>query len=180
MKCTKCELFYPENAKYCMECGTKLTSPVVELKIPDRFLPVISEYEKLTGNVLTPELKSQFIQFPAVGRLSMNTSERRMASGLKVRVLKANGKYELNLELWADTMYQIENPRSQEHVRVWITSGGSKYHKSQDCKGLSEGQSFARWKGKDTYKPEFVLLRDAAWISDRLPCDVCKPQIWKK
>lgn len=180
MKCSKCEIFYPIQAKYCMECGTKLSSPIEVAKIPERFLPVISEYEKLTGNLLTPDLKTQFIQFPAVGRLSMNTSERRMAAGLKVRVLKSTGKYELNLELWADTMYQIENPRSQEHVRVWITSGGSKYHKSQDCKGLSEGQSFARWKGKDTYKPEFVLLRDAAWISGRQACEVCKPQIWKK
>ena len=180
MKCAKCELFYPERAKYCMECGTELISPVDDLKIPERFLPVISEYEKLTGNSLTPTLKSQFIQFPAVGRLSMNTSERRMVAGLKVRVQKANGKFELNLENWADAMYEIDNPRSQENIRVWITSGGCKYHKPQDCRGLSEGQSFARWKGKDTYKPEFVLLRDAAWISDRRPCDVCKPQIWKK
>lgn len=180
MKCEKCDLFYPKPAKFCMECGTKLVSHVVETKIPERFLPVIADYEKLTGNILSNELRVQFIQFPAVGRLSMNPSERRMAAGRNVRVLKPGGKYELNLENWSDAMYQIENPRNQQGIRVWITSGGSKYHKSQDCRGLSEGQSFARWKGKDTYKPEFVLLRDAAWISDRQPCDVCKPPKWEK
>jgi predicted nucleic acid-binding Zn-ribbon protein len=180
MKCTNCEIFFPESAKFCMECGTKLMAPVLETKIPERFLSVISDFEKLTGNQLTTELRVQFIQFPAVGRLSMNSSERRMAAGRNVRVLKSDGKYELNLENWSDAMYQIENPRSQQGVRVWTTSGGTKYHKTQDCRALSEGQSFARWKGKDTYKPEFVLLRDAAWISYRLPCEVCKPPKWEK
>jgi hypothetical protein len=179
MKCKGCELFYPESAKFCMECGTKLVSSVAEAKISERFLPVISDFEKLTGNVLTNEFRVQFIQFPAVGRLSMNSPERRMAAGLNVRVPKPDGKYELNLEKWSDAMYQIENPRSKQGIRVWITSGGTKYHKSQDCRGLSEGQSFARWKGKDTYKPEFVLLRDAAWISGRPPCDICKPPKWE-
>lgn len=179
MKCKKCELFFPASAKFCMECGTKLVSEVAETNIPERFLPVMSDYERLTGNVLTDELKVKFIEFSAVGRLSMNSSERRMAAGLKVRLLMPDGKFELNLEDWSDAMYQIENPRSKQGIRVWVTSGGSKYHKSQDCRGLSDGQSFARWKGKDTYKPEFVLLRDAAWISGRLPCDICKPPKWE-
>lgn len=149
-----------------------------EHTIPDRFLEVISEYESFTKTKLSQDQKMRFIQHPSVGQLSVNDSKRRTLAAKQV--IKPNGQNTFKLDVfeWAQAMYDVADPKATRSERVWITAGGDRYHKQRDCKGLIDGQSFAIWKGKETYRPQFVLLSDAAWILGKLPCEVCKPEEW--
>ena len=148
--------------------------------IPERFLVVIEEYESFTCTKLTQEQKLRFIEYPQVGQLSVNDAKRRTIAANQVLEPNGDGTFKLDVLDWAKAMYDVEDPIASHSDRVWITSGGAKYHRNRDCKGLTDGQSFARWKGKDTYRPQFISLKDAAWILGKSPCDVCKPDQWIK
>ena len=146
--------------------------------ISNRYLSVIADYEALTNTKLSEPQKLQFIEYPEIGQLSVNASERRVAAAKQILVPNGDGTSKLDVLEWVKAMYETENPQANLTERVWTTPGGVKYHRSRDCKGLVAGQSFASWKGKETYKLEFVTLKDAAWISGKSPCEVCKPEKW--
>jgi len=180
MVCKECNFQLTSSFNYCPECGTKLQLiPVAMQKaIPDRFQAVIAEYELFTNTKLSQEQKMRFIEHPSVGQLSVNDSKRRAVAAKQVLISNGQGSYKLDVFEWARAMYEVADPKASRSARVWITSGGEKYHKERDCKGLVDGQSFAIWKGKETYRPQFVLLSDAAWILGKFPCEVCKPEEW--
>ena len=180
MLCKQCNFQLSSSFKYCPDCGSRVQmSPVAkDVTIPERFQAVIAEYESLTNTKLSQEQKLRFIQHPSVGQLSVNDSKRRVAAAKKVLEPSGQGSFKLDVFEWAKAMYDVSDPKSSRSARVWITSGGDRYHKERDCKGLVDGQSFAVWKGKETYRPQFVLLSDAAWILGKLPCEVCKPEEW--
>jgi hypothetical protein len=182
MHCKGCETEVIPSFKFCPECGTKLevsTSLPVK-KIPERFLPVIDEYESLTHPKLTEEQKLRFIESPPVGKLSVNDPKRRSIAAKQVLSANGDGTFKLDVLEWAKAMYDFEDPQASSNVRVWMTAGGERYHKNRDCKGLIDGQNFASWKGKETYRPQFVSLKEAAWVLGKAPCDVCKPDKWNK
>ena len=156
----------------------QLTPSVNVENISERFQVVIAEYESFTNTKLSQEQKLRFIKHPSVGQLSVNDSRRRAVAAKKVREPNGQGTFKLDVIEWAKAMYDVADPKASRSPRVWITSGGDRYHKERDCKGLIDGQSFAIWKGKETYRPQFVLLSDAAWILGKLPCEVCKPEAW--
>jgi len=168
--------------KYCPECGIK--APIVQalpiLSLPDRFLAVIAEYETLTNTKLPDPQKLRFIEDSSVGILSVNVSERRLTAGKNARIANGNGTYKLDAAQWVDAMYEVEDPKANPTERVWMTAGGERYHTKQDCKALTDGQSFTSWKGKETYKPQFVTLKNAAFVLGKLPCEVCKPKPWSQ
>ncbi len=181
MNCGTCKKLLSPKYKFCPECGTQVVVPVSDpvKRIPERFLSVIAEYEFFTKTKLSESEKLRFIEYPPVGKLSVNASERRVAAAQRVLVPRNDGTFKLDVLEWEKAMYDIDDPQANRIERVWITSGGEKYHKDRDCKALAAGQSFARWKGKDTYKPQYITLRDAAWIMGKIPCEICKPKIWK-
>jgi hypothetical protein len=180
MPCAQCGTQISPDFKYCPECGSKVQSVAALPKksIPERFLVLIDEYEALTCIKLTQEQKLRFIEHPSVGQLSVNDSRRRSIAATQVLIPNGDGTFKLDVFQWAKAMYDVEDPKASHSERVWITSGGEKYHRSRECKGLVDGQSFASWKGKDTYRPQFVSLKDAGWILGKSPCEVCKPERW--
>ena len=91
-----------------------------------------------------------------------------------------DGTYKLDAAQWVNAMYEVEDPKANPTERVWMTAGGERYHTKQDCKALTDGQSFASWKGKETYKPQYVTLKNAAFVLGKLPCEVCKPKPWAR
>ncbi|WP_282697532.1 hypothetical protein [Streptomyces sp. CC208A] len=59
--------------------------------------------------------------------------------------------------------------------RVYVTRGGSVYHRTPHCEGLKDGQRYARWKGHDTHDVESVPRAD---VRARLgACEVCRPDL---
>jgi hypothetical protein len=182
MNCGECGFKVVTTFNFCPECGNKLQTNMqsTNRSIPERYLPVISEYESLTNTKLSELQKLRFIESPPVGQLSVNVSERRVAAAKQVMKSNSDGTFKLDVLEWAKAMYELKDPQANPSVRVWMTSGGDKYHSSRDCKGLVAGQSFASWKGKETYKPQYVPLRDAAWVLGKVPCEVCKPKKWEK
>jgi hypothetical protein len=180
MVCKECNFQLSSSFKFCPQCGTKVQPiPATKVKsIPDRFQDVIAEYESFTNTKLSHEQQMRFIEHPSVGQLSVNDSKRRALAAKRVLKPNGQGSFKLDVFEWARAMYDVADPKSSRSARVWITSGGDKYHKERDCKGLIDGQSFAIWKGKETYRPQFVLLSDAAWILGKHPCEVCKPEEW--
>lgn len=182
MNCGECGFKVVATFNFCPECGNKLQTITqsTNKSIPDRYLPVIFEYESLTKTKLSELQKLRFIESPPVGQLSVNVSERRVAAAKQVMKSNGDGTYNLDVLEWAKAMYELKDPQANPSLRVWMTSGGDKYHSSRDCKGLVAGQSFASWKGKETYKPQYVPLRDAAWVLGKVPCEVCKPKKWEK
>ena len=181
MRCVKCNYELLPSFKFCSECGIKLQTviPSTKKSIPERYLPVIAEYESLTNTKLSELQKLKFIELSPVGQLSVNVSQRRVAAAKLVMESTGDGTYKLDVLEWAKAMYELKDPQANPSVRVWMTSGGDKYHSSRDCKGLVAGQSFASWKGKETYKPQYVPLRNAAWVLGKVPCEVCKPKKWE-
>lgn len=182
MQCGQCKTQMSPSFKYCPECGVKAQSVigVASKPIPERFLVVIEEYESLTCKKLTQEQKLRFIEYPQVGQLSVNESKRRTIAARQVLVPNGDGTFKLDILEWVKALYEVQDPNTSHGDRVWITPGGTKYHRNRDCKGLTDGQSFARWKGKETYRPQFISLKDAAWLLGKTPCDVCKPDQWTK
>jgi len=180
MQCSECSYEVISIFKFCPECGTTLQTKTQSPNkaISNRYLSVIADYEALTNTKLSEPQKLQFIEYPEIGQLSVNASERRVAAAKQILVPNGDGTSKLDVLEWVKAMYETENPQANVTERVWTTPGGVKYHRSRDCKGLVAGQSFASWKGKDTYKLEFVTLKDAAWISGKSPCEVCKPEKW--
>ena len=182
MKCGACSYELVPTFKFCPECGTTLQTNVqqTEKVTPDRFLPVMAEYELFTKTKLSAAQRLQFVADFCVGKLSVNSSQRRVAAAKKVLEDNGDGTFKLDVFEWVQAMYKLKDPQVKSSERVWTTPGGEKYHRSRDCRALLAGQSFASSKGKDTYKPEFLTLRDAAWRLGKTPCDICKPKKWKK
>ena len=96
MQCNQCDTEVFPDYKFCPECGAKLEAiaPIPKKTIPERFLPVIEEYEFFTHTKLTQEQKLRFIESTPVGRLSMNDAKRRSTAAKQV--LSANGDGHLN------------------------------------------------------------------------------------
>lgn len=185
MNCLNCNNENLSSWKYCPHCGvlkqesTPPTKPKLKSSaIPERFLNLAEAYFELTGLKLEGDILENFINHPKAGRLSVIENERRLKAGKKVRKPLSNGKYSLSMDAWLDEIY--DNPQPLPINRVWITSGGAKYHVTEDCPGIKAGQNFAQAKGKDTYKPQFVLLRDAAFVNEFKPCEICKPPKYLK
>ena len=178
MVCKECKSQISTQFKYCPECGTKVQLTQMPKTIPDRFIAVIQEYETFTNTKLSYEQKLRFIDHPSVGQLSVNDAKRRAQAAKIVLKPSGDGTFKLDVFEWARAMYDFKDPKSSRSERVWITARGDKYHRKRDCKGLTDGQSFAMWKGKETYQPQYVPLSDAAWILGKLPCEVCKPEEW--
>lgn len=181
--CPSCSKQVRAEWNYCANCGLKfhLRPDVAKhkekenstRKIAERFLLLANDYRSLTGHILEGEVLQSFINNAASSTLSVIDAEKRMQAGRKSRKSLGNGKYSLNLAEWLEAVYEIREPRMQS--RVWITTGGAKYHTDPECTAFSSGQEFARWKGKDTYKPEFVEIRYASFVLGLSPCLVCKP-----
>lgn len=182
ISCIKCDYELLSIWKYCPECGTlrqhagnKTVSIQTDnaYKIPERFRILINEYQQLTGHILNDEVLKLFLEHPNIGKLSVIDSDRRYRAGNEVRKHLSDKKYSLDLDEWLDCIY--DNPIPRQQNRVWITTGGAKYHSKQECSALTSGQNYAQAKGKETYKPQFVLLRDAAFVNEYKPCEICKP-----
>jgi len=181
MQCKDCQYELSTSYKFCPGCGLDLRKTLNSSisRIPERFLPVIAEYESLTKTKLSESQKLRFIEYPPVGQLSVNASARRVAAAKKILMSNGDGTFKLDVLEWAKSMYELEDPLSKPELRVWMTSGGDKYHSNRECKALAAGQSFASWKGKEIYKPQFVTLKEAAWVYGKVPCEVCKPKKWE-
>lgn len=153
---------------------TKKDSGSREVKIAERFLLLANDYRDLTGHILDGEVLKIFLEHPSVGRLSVIERSRRLRAGKQIRRSLGEKKYSLDLSAWLEAVY--EDPALDSNSRVWITDKGSKYHGSRDCKGMRDGQEYARWRGKDTYNPQFVPIRTASFVLGLTPCLVCKPK----
>jgi hypothetical protein len=147
--------------------------------IAERYVLVIKDFEKLVSRKANKQEISEITSSSYGGRLAVNNSERRLKAGLLIRKKLKNETFELEIQKWADAIYEIPDTSQKVDPRVWITPGGQKYHDSRDCKGFSDGQNYAIAKGKEIYKPEFVTLKHAAFVLDKKPCDICKPIKWK-
>jgi hypothetical protein len=153
---------------------TKKDSGSKEVKIAERFLLLANDYRDLTGHILDGEVLKIFLEHPSVGRLSVIERSRRLRAGKQIRKRLSEKKFSLDLSAWLEAVY--EDPALDSNSRVWITDKGSKYHGSRDCKGMRDGQEYARWRGKDTYNPQFVPIRTASFVLGLTPCLVCKPK----
>jgi len=180
--CFTCENELLSIWKFCPACGAKTISQeskVVENEnisvstLPERLRILIEDYEQLTGHHMSEAVLKLFLQHQSIGRLSVIDRDRRKQAGTQVRKQLLNKKYSLDLDDWLNFIYDI--PITNQQNRVWITTGGAKYHLRQDCSALISGQKYAQAKGKETYKPQFVLLRDAAFVNEFKPCEICKP-----
>ena len=60
-------------------------------------------------------------------------------------------------------------------VRVYLTKGGSVFHRSRSCGGLQDGQRYAARLGMNTHPVELIPL---SAVRDRLgACEVCFPNV---
>jgi len=55
---------------------------------------------------------------------------------------------------------------------VYVTSGGSAYHRTLDCKGLIDGQEFIAQRGGTPAIPTTMSVT-AAKAENRSPCLIC-------
>lgn len=187
MICSKCLSEVMGSWKFCPQCGSSLkaiemnsdfsNSQVNPETIPPRFLELISDYENLTGSKVSSEILKDFRAHPASNNLSVIDRERRLSSGRAVRKQLGKGLYSLDLQVWLNHIY--DNPKTRI-TRVWTTTKGDKYHLERECKGLRDGQNYARFFGKDTYNPQFLELRYVAFVLGKSPCSICKPPLYKK
>ena len=184
--CPSCTQQVNSQWNYCAHCGVKIqiSSEVINNKdtenhtkrIAERFLLLANDYRALTGHVLEGEVLQSFVNHPASGTLSVIDADRRVQAGRKCRKSLGAGKYSLDLTQWLEAVYEIHEAPNQS--RVWITQGGTKYHANRECSGITGGQEYARWKGKDTYNPQFIEIRRASFVLGLSPCLVCKPPIY--
>ena len=186
--CPSCTQQVNTQWNYCANCGVKIqiSSEVINNKdteshtkrIAERFLLLANDYRALTGHVLEGEVLQSFVNHPASGTLSVINAEKRVQAGKKCRISRGGGKYSLDLTQWLEAVYEIHEAPTQS--RVWITQGGTKYHTNRECSGITGGQEYARWKGKDTYNPQFIEIRRASFVLGLSPCLVCKPPVYRR
>ncbi|MGI5350256.1 hypothetical protein ACQEU8_19055 [Streptomyces sp. CA-250714] len=59
--------------------------------------------------------------------------------------------------------------------RVYVTKGGSVYHRTPNCEGLKDGQRYAQRKGHDIHDIESVPRSD---VQAKLgACEICRPDL---
>lgn len=133
------------------------------------------DYQHLIRHALDSSILEDFYKNPLVGQLSVIPRERRIHAGEKIRIKLSNGKFRLDLSEWLTAIY--DTPSSDALTRVWTTSGGETFHSNRECRGISGGQNYSRSRGKETYTPQFVTIREARHIRDLRPCSICKPKI---
>ena len=187
MICSSCSNEVLNSWHFCPHCGSSLKNSLKQTKIietprtstevPQRFLDLIEDYESLTGSKVSTEIIQDFLSHAAVRKLSVIERIRRMKSGRQARKQVGKGLFSLDLDKWLNHIY--DNPETNV-TRVWLTMKGDKYHLQRDCKGLRDGQNYAKFFGKDTYNPQFLELRYVAFVLGKVPCAVCKPPIYKK
>ena len=187
MHCSKCSYEVMNSWKFCPQCGLSLQvlqaesittqQDIKSESLPLRYIELIADYENLTGSKVYDEVLKDFRDHPASSNLSVIDRERRISSGRAARKQLKKGLYSLDLQAWLDHIY--DNPKTSI-TRVWTTTKGEKYHLDRECKGLQDGQNYARFFGKDTYNPQFLELRYVAFILGKSPCSVCKPPLYKK
>ena len=185
--CASCTQQVDTEWNYCANCGVKIqiSSEVFNNKdtenhtkrITERFLLLANDYRALTGHVLEGEVLQSFVNHPASGTLSVINADKRMQAGRKCRISLGGGKFSLDLTHWLEAVYELHEAPFQS--RVWITQGGTKYHTNRECSGITGGQEYARWKGKDTYNPQFIEIRRASFVLGLSPCLVCKPPVYR-
>ena len=185
--CPSCTQQIDTKWNYCANCGDRIEISFEVIKnkdadnntrrITERFLLLANDYRALTGHVLECEVLQSFVNHPASGTLSVINTEKRMQAGRKCRKSLGRGKYSLDLTHWLEAVYEIHEAPIQS--RVWITQGGTKYHTNRECSGITGGQEYARWKGKDTYNPQFIEIRRASFVLGLSPCLVCKPPVYR-
>lgn len=183
-QCLSCQTDLHFLWKFCPHCGLEISRDLkgeveknevsTSKKWPERFVNLLTDYEHLISHALDFSIVEDFYNNPLVGQLSVVPRERRIRAGENIRVKLANGKFRLDLSEWLTAIY--ETPASDALTRVWTTSGGETFHSNRDCRGLYSGQNYARFKGKETYKPQFVTIREARLIRDLRPCSICKPK----
>lgn len=187
MNCASCSNSISEKWSFCAYCGAKIdviqnktepTSLSYQVNIPDRYMALIHDYERLTCSKLRHEFIQDFMDHAASGRLSVIDRERRIKSGRQIRRPLQNGMFSIDLQAWLDHIY--DNPQLNTVTRVWITTKGEKYHLDRDCRGILEGQSYARSFGKDTYNPQFVEIHEASFVLGKTPCRICNPPSYQK
>lgn len=189
MICVRCNSHLNSGWQFCPFCGSKrdfrqeeshlnrkTTQPSLEKEI--RYPLVAADFQSLTGQLLEGELLKQFREHPAIAVLNVVERKRRLKAGQNVRKNLGNGKFELDLSTWLNAVYDIEPTKTIS--RVWITQGGARYHIDSDCSGIVEGQDYARHKGKETYKVQFIPIRDASYVLGLTPCLICKPPKYNK
>lgn len=183
VKCHQCQSSLELNWLFCPFCSRKIEeldsqTPSIqrsssERVISERYLLLANDYRSLTGHTLEGDVLKQFVSHPATSTLSMVEGKRRLTAGRKIRRSLGNGKFSIDLETWLDAVYEVEAEPSSS--RVWISDGGTRYHSDIDCKGFNQGQEYARAKGKEVYKKQYVPIRDAAFVLALTACLVCKP-----
>ena len=189
MLCVRCNSHLNSGWQFCPFCGSKKDYKQKEshtsrktfqqsLEKEFRYPLVAEDFQSLTGQFLDGELLKQFREHPAIAVLNVVERKRRLKAGQNVRKNLGNGKFELDLSTWLNAVYDIEPTKTVS--RVWITQGGARYHIDSDCSGIVEGQDYARHKGKETYKVQFIPIRDAAFVLGLTPCLICKPPKYKK
>jgi hypothetical protein len=180
--CKSCAQEVLSAWRFCPNCGFNLKKesasnlvqePKNSRELPDRFKLLIQDYEKLTGTKLEKVVIQEFLKHAAVPKLSVIDRDRRVKSGKQVRQTLRKGLFSLDLDTWLERIY--DNPEISSGTRVWMTTKGDKYHLDRECRGLRDGQNYARFFGKETYNPQYVEIRDAAHIWGKLPCLVCNP-----
>lgn len=187
MNCSSCGAEVMRSWTFCPNCGERLVTTSsanskqaksAPVELPMRLTEIVRDYELLTGSGLNPEIVQDFLNHPAVGRLSVIDRDRRLKSGRAVRQKLNNRLFSLDLQSWLDHIY--DNPPKARTTRVWITTKGEKYHLNRDCKGLTSGQNYARIFGKDTYNPQFEEIHYAAFVLGKVPCSICKPPRYER
>jgi hypothetical protein len=182
MQCKSCLEEILSAWKFCPNCGFDLKggqklSEVQEStfakELPDRYKALIQDYEALTGSPLDKSLIGDFLKHQAVPKLSVIDRDRRVKSGKQARRSLRKGLFSLDLDVWLEHIY--DHPQINSGTRVWMTTKGDKYHLDRECRGLRDGQNYARFFGKDTYNPQFVEIRYASFIMGKSPCLVCNP-----
>lgn len=182
--CVSCRATLSASWSYCPFCGKSVSKSAFsvikeevtskEIKIAERFLLLANDYNFLTGHKLEGIVLQNFLEHPVIGQLSVVEGNRRLQAGRNVRKSLGERKFSLDLDEWLEAVYDLHSPDSNS--RVWITDGGTKYHASRECQGMKSGQEYARWKGKETYNPQFIPIRRAAFVLGLTPCLVCKPK----
>lgn len=68
--------------------------------------------------------------------------------------------------------------RSELPQWVYITKGGSVYHRTPNCEGIKDGQRYARWRGDEIHDVQSVPRSDVQ--AQRGACEICRPDLIRR